>query len=1024
MYAAAVVRESLRSAVLLVALVAAGCQPAEPHSYSYFDARVAPILQGCARSPSGGGCHLPKANGTSLGNLDVSSYDSLMRRDDVLPAYGPYSVGLLLLKTGAPIDVEVETFDPDPANHFVTVTTDIRHNNGQTIDLGSQGYAQLKQWIEAGYPRNGVPDETTQQSLGECRHGVGDGPGWDPGFADRYPDAYQSFVDTVQPVFRRRCDGSQCHGTPVADFYLSCGDNDDEKRWNFWVSVQHLTSPASTSELLRRPLTTFRGGVFHEGGNVFGSTDDPDYDALRAWSEALVMNHPDAIAPPTGISDGLRFFANRVQPTLVRKGCMFLNCHSPSMFHDLRLRGGAEGVFSRIATQHNYELSRLLLALDSPDPNESRIIGKNLFPPEQLPGSPGIFHRGGSLFEEFGSAGGAPNNATPDDCASFDADNGDLNEVPGYCILVRWHEIERQEAIASGEIFDDTGVVRSVVWISRPTGVGEPRDFDTYRPGADLVMAPATYDATTGDLSLGASSSVLGGCGLSSAMADLRGTAVSWDGTRIAFAARSSASAPLRLYWMQSDGTGCELIPGIAPAMDQQDGILEHDFDPAFAPDGRIVFASSRGNLDENILGRAGPTLTPAALQPNANLYIYDPSSSEVRQMTYLLNQEIQPSFMTDGRLIFTSEKREPDFHQLAGRRQNLDGADYHPLFAQRDSVGYHSATEIVELFNRDLAIVAAPVDAADGAGAIVIANRSIGPDQDDRDPHDRFYIHSQRFPVQSAFDGGAGAYRSPAALPSGRILLSCDQTARDLTSGGYDFQICELDPHTGRVRVLGGASGMADIEPVPVLARAARSIFQSRIDEPNADTHVDGSATDAQIDVLDFDVLATLLFSNTRIGRPLDRDIGGFDVFAELPPPAGTSSFGELGGDVVSDDFGQVYVHRNNLGHVPLNADGSASFRIVGGLPIVLQVTGHDGQPLSFADGAPFSGVMTQREEMQFYPGERARQSFRRVLFNPLCGGCHGSLSGRELDNAADVDILTHASEVMTQGQDPIDLR
>ena len=59
--------------------------------------------------------------------------------------------------------------------------------------------------------------------------------------------------------------------------------------------------------------------------------------------------------------------------------------------------------------------------------------------------------------------------------------------------------------------------------------------------------------------------------------------------------------------------------------------------------------------------------------------------------------------------------------------------------------MGYRAATEIVELLDRNLALVASPLDAADGAGAIVIVNRSIGPDQDDRDPGDRFYIADRK---------------------------------------------------------------------------------------------------------------------------------------------------------------------------------------------------------------------------------------------------------------------------------------
>ncbi|HJL20136.1 MAG TPA: hypothetical protein RMH99_31005 [Sandaracinaceae bacterium LLY-WYZ-13_1] len=1012
------------SFAVLALVGASACQQTDDPAFSYYEERVGPVLtNGCARGPSGGGCHLPREDGTALGNLDVSSYDSLMRRDDVLAPYGPYSVGLLLLKAGRQVDVQVETWDPD--QRLVGITTDIRHNNGATIDLGSSAYAQLKQWIEAGYTRSGVQDDTLAVNEGDCVRGAGEHPLYDPAFADRFPGAYATFRDEVQPVLVETCAGSSCHGSTIADLYLSCGDGDEETRWNFWVALQHATSPISTSGLLRRPLSTYRGGVFHEGGNIFASAEDEHYQLIRGWLEQIEDDEPEAIAPPSEVSDGLRYFANRVQPMMVRKGCMFLNCHSPSMFHELRLQGGAQGHFSTIATYRNWEASRLLLALDATTPNESRIVAKNLYPPEQVAGMPGSFHRGGSLFEDFGMAGdGTPNGATPDDCDGYDLDAGDLNEVPGYCIMLRWWEIERQEAIDAGEIFDPAvEVVRSVVWVRRPAGVGEPRDFDTYRPGADLLMAPASVDADD-RIGLGAASSVLGGCGLDPSTADVRGPAVSWDGERIAFSARSSESEPLRLYWMASDGTGCEPVPGVAPAEDRVNGILTHDFDPAFAPDGRLIFASTRGNLDPSILGDefAGPTRTPAAMQPNANLYIQDADGS-LRQLTFLLNQEFQPSFMADGRLIFTAEKREPDFHQLAGRRQNLDGGDYHPLFAQRASVGYRSATEIVELLDRNLAMVASPLDAADGAGRIVVVNRSIGPDQDDRARGDRYYISSQRFLSRVPGDGRTGVYRSPYPLPSGRMLVSCDEDAASFDAGGFDYALCEMNASTGRRRVLTDPGGMADVEAVAVYGRAAREVFESKIAEVNGTTHVVPDATDAQVDVLDFPLLATLLFENTREGRDIDYDVGGIDVFAEYPPPTSATGFGDVGDGVVSDDFGMMYLDRRMLGHVDLAPDGSGAFRYPGGLPIVLGVTGWDGSMLTFDEDAPFSGEIIQREQMQFYPGERIRQSFRRELFNGMCGGCHGSITNRELDVAVQVDVLTSASQVQAMESDPVSL-
>ncbi len=1005
-------RRFLVSSILSLALVA-GCQQTDDPDFSYYEERIGPTLtNGCARAPAGSGCHLAREDGVALGNLDMSSYDSLSRRSDVLTPFGPYATSLLLLKAGDPIDISVETWNPDPAARYVDITTDIRHNNGRTVEPGSRGYAQLKQWTEAGHTRSGVPDETLAENLGVCVNGSRSHPLYTPGFGARFPAAYQRFRDQVQPILRESCAGSRCHGSSIADLYLTCGDTDEESDWNFWVSVQHLTTPASTSGLLRRPLSTFRGGVFHEGGNIFASAEDPDYQTIFQWADELVASNPDAIAPPTDISEGLRYFANRVQPVLVRKGCMFMNCHSVSMFHDLRLQGGSQGHFSRVGTYRNYEASRLLLALDASDPNESRIIAKNLYPPELVPGSPGIFHRGSALFEDF-SADGVVNPATPDDCAGLDVDNGDLNEIPAYCIMARWHEIERQEAIASGEIFPAADVVRAVAWISRPTGVGEPRDFDTYRGGADLMLATASVDAASGDLSLGGAASVLSGCGLDPSSADLRGLAVSWDGQTIAFGARASGSAPFRLYRMASDGTGCERIPGVAPAADTENGILTHDFDPAFAPNGALVFASTRGNADAEILGYAGPTRTPAAMQPNANLYVLE--GGGVRQLTYLLNQEMQPSFMTDGRVIFTAEKREPGFHQLAGRRQNLDGGDYHPLFAQRGSVGYGMATEIVEMLDRNLAIVASPLDAADGAGQIVIVNRSIGPDQSDpRPPGDNYYISSQRVPV------AAGAWRSPYPLPTGRLLVSCDQAAPSLQRGSFDYQLCELNVDSGAVREIGGAAGRADVEAVAVYARAHRETFASRPDEANGHTRVLPGQTDAQVEVVDFPLLATLLFENTRNGRSIDPNVGGIDVYGEYPPPMGATGFGSVGGMTQSDDFGMMFLDRRMLGHVSLNPDGSTHFRYRGGLPIVLGVTDWDGSPLTFAEGAPFTGEMVQREQMQFYPGERSHQSFRRELFNGMCAGCHGSISNRELDVVVDIDVLTSASQSMSYGSDP----
>ena len=233
---------------------------------------------------------------------------------------------------------------------------------------------------------------------------------------------------------------------------------------------------------------------------------------------------------------------------------------------------------------------------------------------------------------------------------------------------------------------------------------------------------------------------------------------------------------PLRIYEMQSDGSNCAQIAGARRrcATCRTASCCTTSIRRTRPTGGSC--SRPRAAISTAAPACSGPTRTPAALQPNANIYVFDASASPpVRQLTYLLDQELQPSVMRDGRVIFSAEKRARDFHQIAGRRQNLDGGDYHPLFAQRPSIGFESATEIVELANRDFAIVAAPLDARDGGGAIAIVNRSIGPDQDDRDAADRAYIHSLTMPVPGAFGGSTGVFRSPAPLPGGYLIAACD---------------------------------------------------------------------------------------------------------------------------------------------------------------------------------------------------------------------------------------------------------
>ena len=158
--------------------------------------------------------------------------------------------------------------------------------------------------------------------------------------------------------------------------------------------------------------------------------------------------------------------------------------------------------------------------------------------------------------------------------------------------------------------------------------------------------------------------------------------------------------------------------------------------------------------------------------------------------MTFLLNAEIGPAFMQDGRVTFTAEKVDhrqvPSvFYQLSGRRINWDLSDYHPLLAQRasstdtftddlrPSVDFQQATEIREGLDRNFVLILSDAGAHGGGGALATFNRSIGPFQADRG--EVTFLRSVMIvdPAATGQAGTAGVYRSPFSLPNGEILAS-----------------------------------------------------------------------------------------------------------------------------------------------------------------------------------------------------------------------------------------------------------
>ncbi len=977
---------SMRHTLPLALLVSAGCisKPPERH---FYDQHIQPILDRfCVGNTSP--CHaIDPVTKTALGNLDLSSYDQVQKRRDVLRTYGSYPQPLLLLKAMPETAVSIPYLGK-------TYPSEIRHAGGKPIDPSSDAFYPLKRWLDNGANRDGVaPPPSVRQGSGNCNSDLP--PASQRLTIDAAAQATPAFQawNSIQDLLMTSCAYGTCHSSPQADFYLVCPTDPERIQFNYAQAAGFVAlAPTSVqqSEILLRPLSPQAGGLSHTGGVFFESQADLTWQSLRDWAN-LVQESPLPVRPKTA---GEEFFGTQVMPKLLQRGCALEGCHSPDGFNDFRLRSGGQGFFAPPALHRNYEsLLAEFMALDTVDIKQSRAIKKNI-----APTSGGTTHRAGPLLEDMA--------AIDDPCPQPFDPNATNNRA--ICVFKEWHRLER---IAAGAAVSPmtSGSTLPLAFVSRPANGDDLLHFGTHASGADLKLADATLDGNGGVTAVGNVRSALGPCtGLGGTDTDVRGPEWSYDGTKLVFAARVGGTSGLDLWLLDVGANTCRRLTNDNGRM-AASGVPVHNFDPVFAPDGSVVFASTRAG-----------TFTLKTFQPNADLWRVGPSLDfgNPQQMTFLLNSEIGPAFMQDGRVSFTAEKATPEFYQLAGRRINWDLSDYHPLLAQRaqstntftaglqPSVDYQQATEIREALDRNFLVILSDVGARGGGGALATFNRSIGPFQANRGEV-TFVRSLVIIDAGATRAGGSGLYRSPFSLPNGEILASYATGIADPTSGAPRYDLVAVNERNPAPRMLVSGGGQSLVEAALGYRRAERMLFS------NVPQLVFGGRFDSNLGAAavmhlpDVPVLATLLGANLREARnvkAMDR-ITTLQVYEELPPPNGNPG-GLMGSQM-------TYTNRMSLGRASLESDRSLKVQLPTGKPLILEFLDSGGTP-----------VFTMSEEHQMNPGEVITPGPPRSVFNAICGGCHGSLDGSELDVVVSPDALTGATVSMSRESAPKLLR
>lgn len=997
-------------AAACAAMLFTGCGDPAPGK-TFYERKIDPILkQSCAGRTSG--CHVPDQSDPFkfvAGNLDMTSFETITRRRDLLEPFGAYPVPLMLIKAvGTSQDLllfyGITLPNSVPTTDLSTLhTLEVPHSGGSVLQVGSDAYLTLLSWMENGATESGLaPERDAQEGSGPCATFIPEGFNANPALLS---PAFTEFKRDVEPALST-CGAGSCHGAQLSDFYITCGDNDDQSAFNFEQVRAFVTQPIGDSPILKVPLAVNEGGYFHTGGTFFPDRDTLSYKAIETWAEKVGPKIFGA-DPGGAVNNGKVFFAKQVQPLLLRRGCMFEGCHSPAATNDFKLRSGSQGFFSAESLERNYEIVRdLFMAIEVPDVRRGRAVAKGL-----LEAFGGIPHRGGPLLETPGSGGSDP---------ALCPQPFDHNGASALCIFQEWLRIERLAAVAEVSAFSP-GTPIPMVYVQRndPTHLARPREFDTYQPDSDLVVADTTFDTLGQFISLGTPTSILDNCPGAGdrTVVDVRSPDVHHDGNQVTFAMRTSQGDPLGVYKVNLDDRACVRLTAAQPPVA---AIGIHDFDPAWSPDGNfIVFASTRRADGTPTVSRRADAA--GEIQPQSDLWripMTGGTPGTPEQVTWLTNSELSPQMIREGRIIMTTEKVSQDFYQLAGRRINWDLTDYHPLLAQRaespfvdpadpeavgPSVDYAQATEIRESLNGDFLLILSDPEARGGAGTLAVFNRSIGTFEAGR--MDPGYLPSMTIPVPSASGRATpdtpgattdGAFRSPFPFPDGRVLVSFAQVTGDLAqTTSLDWDLALVDPRTGQLQLIRNTAGVQELEAVLAIKHPPRELYFNRRQLVFGGTVDPGQTGGTGFGVLHFPdapMLFTLLNANLRRGRPVDlfREASHLAFYLEQPAPASTA----LGA-------GAIFENRTFLGRVQLAEDGSARVQVPTGDGLILELQDESG-----------SALVTMREEHQVGPGEITSLGVKQELFDGTCGGCHGSVSGLEIDVTVSPDVLTGASE------------
>ncbi len=343
----------------------------------------------------------------------------------------------------------------------------------------------------------------------------------------------------------------------------------------------------------------------------------------------------------------------------------------------------------------------------------------------------------------------------------------------------------------------------------------------------------------------------------------VRDPAVHYDGNRIVFSYRPGGTETVHLYEIRADGSGLRKLT---------DGPYD-DFEPAWLPDGGLVFVSGRARRWVNCW------LTQVAV-----LFRCDADGGGIRQLSANIEHDNTPWVLPDGRILYQRweyvDRSQVHYHHLW--TMNPDGTGQMVFFGNFHPGGVFIDAKPIPGTDRVLFINSPGHGQREHAGHVATVTPARGPD-------DRAALDTLT---------PAAHYRDPYPLDADAFLAARGRDLLLLNGQGDETAVYTLSPDSG---------GAELHEPRPLVPRPRERVIAPRVDPSRA--------------------TGTLVLADVTAGRNMDGvapgEIRSLLVLESLPKPVNYTG----GMDPLS--YGGTFTLERILGTVPVEPDGSAHFEV-----------------------------------------------------------------------------------------------